>query len=48
MIVGALALVAATAAGILAVKHWGALRGALAVCGLWLVVAEIGYLVALR
>lgn len=48
MVVGAIALVIATAAGILAVKHWRALRGAVAVCLVWLFVAGVGYLVVLR
>jgi hypothetical protein len=48
MIVGAVAMVVACAAGILLVKHGGARRGSLALCGLWVVVAEAGYLVVLR
>ena len=48
MVVGAIALVAATAAGILAVKHWRALRGSLVVCAVWLGTAELGYLAVLR
>jgi hypothetical protein len=42
MVIGAGALVAACAIGIVAVARWRALRGALAVCGAWLVLAAAG------
>lgn len=48
MIVGAVAMVVACAAGIVLVARWRARRGSIAMWGVWLVIAEAGYLVALR
>jgi hypothetical protein len=39
MIVGALALVGACAAGLIFVKRWKALRGSLGICVTWLALA---------
>jgi hypothetical protein len=48
MIVGAIALTVACAFGIALVARYRALRGSVLVCGLWLVLAEVGYLAVLR
>jgi hypothetical protein len=41
-------MVVACAAGIVLVARWRARRGSVAMWGVWLVIAEAGYLVALR
>ena len=48
MIVGAVAMVVACAAGMVLIARWRARRGSIALCGVWLLVAEVGYLVVLR
>jgi hypothetical protein len=48
MIIGAIAMVAVCALGIVVVCRYRARRGSLIICGAWLVIAELGYLVALR
>ena len=48
MIVGALAFVTATIVGRWLVAQWGGLKGSLALCAVWLVVALGGYAVVLR
>lgn len=48
MVVGAVAMVAACLAAIALVRRYRALEGSLLACGLWLVVASIGYVALLR
>lgn len=48
MLIGAIALTVASAAGIGLIARLKALRGSVALCGLWLVLAEAGYLAVLR
>ena len=48
MIVGAIAMTAACAAGIVLVRRFRALRGSVALFGAWLLLAEAAYLLVLR
>ncbi len=48
MIVGAISMTIACAIGALFIRRYHALRGSLAICGTWLVLAEVGYVAALR
>ena len=48
MVVGALAMAIACAVGVVLVRRYRARRGSVALCGLWLVLAEVGYLLVLR
>jgi hypothetical protein len=48
MIVGAIAMTIACAIGVLLLRRYQALRGSLAICGTWLVLAEVGYVAVLR
>lgn len=48
MIVGAIAFVLACGVGVTLIRRFRALRGSLLMCGAWLLLAEAGYLVALR
>jgi hypothetical protein len=48
MVVGAVALVAACALGVPLITRLKALRGSLAICAAWLLLAEVGYLAVLR
>lgn len=48
MIVGAVSFVLACGAGVRLVRGFRALRGSLMLCGIWLLMAEAGYLAVLR
>jgi hypothetical protein len=48
MIVGALALTVACVAGVKLIARCRAVRGSLMLCGVWLALAEAGYLLVLR
>ena len=48
MVVGAAAMTLICLVGILVVRRWGAVRASTTLCGSWLVLAEVGYLVFLR
>ena len=48
MVVGALAMAVACAVGVVLVRRYGARRGSVALCGLWLGLAEVGYVWVLR
>jgi hypothetical protein len=48
MVVGAIAMTLACAAGVVLIGRYRARRGSLALCGLWLGFAEAGFLLVLR
>ena len=48
MIVGAVAMTVACAIGVVLIRRYRARRGSLAICGAWLVLAEVGYVAVLR
>jgi hypothetical protein len=48
MVVGALAMVVATAIGVVLIRRFRALRGSMLLCGCWLVLALAGYAAVLR
>lgn len=48
MVIGALAMVLACTAGIWLVRRHHALRGSLALCGVWVALAGVGYAAVLR